>query len=237
MTTAVRFSRSGRALRLPLALPQHIHHRQSSSSSGSSSPAAPKPGQQPDPYDLLSTPTWSTRSLLPPTPTSPSHPEQEQQPENEEEINLPHLLRLSALPQPTTPSQSAKLLDTLRAQLHFVRAVQAVDTAGVEPLRSIRDETAAGRAEAAVTLDTPQIRAALAEEEAYGRWKRPRRRRRAIAEGSGSKGDGDDGHAVQGPLKGVEDWDVLGSAEEKVGEYFVVRSGRREAVGESEGGE
>lgn len=65
------------------------------------------------------------------------------------------------------------MLGTLRAQLYFVRDVQSVDTRGVEPLRSIRDETAAGVAESTVTLDT--LREALSREAAVGFRRRPRR--------------------------------------------------------------
>lgn len=65
------------------------------------------------------------------------------------------------------------MLATLQAQLRFVRDIQAVGTAGVEPLRSIRDETAAGVAESTVTLDT--LREALSRETLAGHAKRPRR--------------------------------------------------------------
>lgn len=68
------------------------------------------------------------------------------------------------------------MLATLQAQLHFVRDIQSVDTAGVEPLRSIRDETSAGLSESIVTLDT--LSAALSREAAVGHRKRPRRARR-----------------------------------------------------------
>lgn len=65
------------------------------------------------------------------------------------------------------------MLATLQAQLHFVRDIQSVDTAGVEPLRSIRDETSAGVAESTVTLDT--LREALSREAVVGHRQRPRR--------------------------------------------------------------
>lgn len=65
------------------------------------------------------------------------------------------------------------MLGTLRAQLHFVRDIQSVDTRGVEPLRSIRDETSAGVAESTVTLET--LREALSRETAVGYRRRPRR--------------------------------------------------------------
>lgn len=100
------------------------------------------------------------------------------------------------------------MLSTLHAQLHFVRAIQQVDTSGVKPLYAIRDETRAGLGEASIGLGTGAIREALAGEEAAGRCRRPRKRRE---EG-----------------KGVDEagWDVLGQAKERVGRYFVVRSGK-----------
>ncbi|KAK3713689.1 hypothetical protein LTR37_008383 [Vermiconidia calcicola] len=93
------------------------------------------------------------------------------------------------------------MLSTLSSQLHFVKEIQKVDTAGIEPLRSLRDETAQGEKEA--ELD------ALAQEEVRGKHhKRIRRRRdRAVA-------------------KQEEDWDVLGTAQRKVGRYFVVEGGK-----------
>lgn len=152
---------------------------------------------------ILSKPTWSVRSLLP-DPNLP--PEDEITSEK-----LHHLLRLSALPLPTSPAAEAKMLETLHSQLHFVRDIQKVNTDGVEPLRSIRDETEEGMQE--VTIGIDQLKDAFASEAIKGRNKRPRRRR---------------GEAVN--TKGVEDWDVLGTASEMVemsgARYFVVRSGK-----------
>ena len=128
---------------------------------------------------------------------------------------LPHLHRLSSLPPPADAGSAARALATLRAQLRFVRAVRAVDTDGVEPLRTIGDETAAGLREAAVTTRTEAVRAALAEEEAHGRWKRPRRRPRQQQQ-------------QQQKVEEEGGWDVLGCAAEKAGRYFVVRSGKVE---------
>ncbi len=157
---------------------------------------------------LFSKPTWSVRSLLP-DPNIP--PEDEITSEK-----LLHLLRLSALPLPTTPAEEAEMLKTLHSQLHFVRDIQKVDTDGVEPLRSIRDETEEGIQE--ITIGMDQLKDALASEDIKGRNKRPRRRR--------------GGEAVNS--KGVEDWDVLGTATETVemngARYFVVKSGKGEST-------
>ncbi|KAK1830803.1 hypothetical protein QBC39DRAFT_372603 [Podospora conica] len=187
------------------ALTKPNHQHRLSSSSSSSSPAT-----------LLSTPTWSVRSLLPPKTTTPNS---DPNPDTKEDPPIPlttlhHLLRLSSLPSPPPPASEPEMLSTLHAQLHFVRAIQQVDTAGIAPLYAIRDETRAGLAEASIGLGTPAIRDALAGEEATGRCRRPRRRR----------GAGDD---VPEREAG---WDVLGQAQERAGRYFVVRE--RKAGGE-----
>jgi hypothetical protein len=195
-------------------------------------PPTPRPIH--DPHALLSTPTWSIRTLPPSdpnpslsastaTPTSTSTPtlaaetqqQQQQQPPPPPSITpaqLTHLHNLSSLP-PPGPSSTPTILSTLHSPLHFVRNIQLVNTEGIAPLHSIRDETEQGLAEATITTTT--LQEALADEETYGKHKRPRRRRGAAkVDGAG--------------LKGVEDWDVLGAAGEKVGRYFVVRSGKGE---------
>ncbi|KAB8294903.1 hypothetical protein EYC80_006861 [Monilinia laxa] len=154
---------------------------------------------------LLSKPTWSVRSLLPSPNEKPA-----------EEITvkqLHHLCRLSALPLPKTPEEEKKLLDTLHLQLHFLRDIQKVDTEGIEPLRSIRDETLEAEAHESIGLDTEEIKAALQKEEFEGRNKRPRRRTDGVVD-----------------TKGVENWDATATATENVefggGKYFIVRSGK-----------
>ncbi|PSS00522.1 hypothetical protein BD289DRAFT_450298 [Coniella lustricola] len=135
----------------------------------------PQSQQQRDLTTILTRPTWSVRSLLPqpqPQPPTSTHTQPPQQP-TIPASTLSHLLRLSSLPQPSTPDQQASMLETLHTQLHFVRAIQAVDTSGVAPLRAIRDETCAGQEENTITLDT--LRGVLGQEEAMGFRKRPRR--------------------------------------------------------------
>ncbi|RYP31663.1 hypothetical protein DL767_005670 [Monosporascus sp. MG133] len=181
---------------------------------------------------ILSKPTWSVRSLLPPPlpPSSPSPtptPAQAPAPETATKITpqtLSHLLRLSALPQPAPGSEEeARMLADLEAQLGFVRAIREIDTRGVAPLRAIRDETAAGAREQAVGLDA--LRDALAAEDVVGHARRPRRRRGVGGVGGGSESEtGRGGVADTGRRNEVEDWDVLGGASETAGPYFVVRS-------------
>ena len=98
------------------------------------------------------------------------------------------------------------MASTLQSQLHFVRNIQAVDTAGVEPLRSIRDETRVGLQEA--TIGLADLEGALAGEVRVGHNRRPRRVREKI--------DG----------TGIEDWDPLKTAARTAGKYFVVTSGK-----------
>lgn len=99
------------------------------------------------------------------------------------------------------------MLRDLKAQLHFVKAIQSVDTTGVEPLRAIRDETAEAEKENEINLET--MKGALAQEETVGKYHRRIRRK----------------HVVDEESKKAEDWDVLGQASKKVGKYFVVESG------------
>ncbi|KAF2432102.1 hypothetical protein EJ08DRAFT_162843 [Tothia fuscella] len=146
---------------------------------------------------LLSKPTWSVKSLL---------PTQDQTMENYPVAlkQLPHLLRLSALPPPATIEEEADMLNTLASQLHFVKEIQKVDTTGVEPLRALRDETKGAEANDEITLDT--LKDALAHEDVVGRhYKRIRRRQE------------------QQPLNdNPAGWRPLDHAQRKVGKYFTV---------------
>ncbi|KAF8252427.1 hypothetical protein K440DRAFT_658222 [Wilcoxina mikolae CBS 423.85] len=80
----------------------------------------------------LGAPSWSVSSLLPPssTPTDTTITP----------AKLHHLLRLSALSPPSTLAAETSLLNSLHNHLHFVRAVQEVDTTDVPPLSRIEDE-------------------------------------------------------------------------------------------------
>ncbi|KAF1999095.1 hypothetical protein P154DRAFT_233777 [Amniculicola lignicola CBS 123094] len=154
--------------------------------------------QPEDLKELLAKPTWSVESLLPPKTAAPDAPTISSK-------QLHHLLRLSALPPPETPEEEQKMLDTLSAQLHFVGEIQQVDTTGVKPLRAIRDETTAAENEQTITMET--LKDAFAQEKVIGKHYRRIQR----------KPDPVD-------AKYVESWDVLGSAERRKGNYFVVDS-------------
>lgn len=155
---------------------------------------------------LDSKPTWTIESLLPPEYDANDAKDEAGAPKITTS-QLHHLLRLSALPMPKSQEEENRMLSTLSDQLHFVGKIQEVDTMGVEPLRVIRDETAAAEQEQTVTLETLQD--ALAKEKVVGKhYKRIQRDTTPV--------DASD----------VENWDVLGSAEKKLGRYFVVESER-----------
>ncbi|KAF3931238.1 hypothetical protein ABW19_dt0206026 [Dactylella cylindrospora] len=106
--------------------------------------------------NMLSKPTWSVTSLLPPghpksTSTAPPlDPKDRVTPER-----LHHLLRLSALPMPKSKEEEEEMLNDLHDQLHFVNAIREVDTTGVEPLVAIRDEVGE-REQGGITLEDVQ---------------------------------------------------------------------------------
>jgi len=153
---------------------------------------------------LLKEPTWNVNSLL---PKAESHDEDLQHINSKQ---LHHLLRLSALPPPRDAEEESKLLSTLASQLHFVREIQNVDTTNVEPLQSLRDETASGRKDATINLE--QLKEAFAEEDLKGDYYKRIRRRQ---------------HDTEIENK-TEKWDVLGHAQKKVGSYFVVEGGKED---------
>ncbi|KAH7192351.1 uncharacterized protein B0J16DRAFT_380241 [Fusarium flagelliforme] len=152
---------------------------------------------------ILEKPTWSVRSLLPSSPSSA--PAEKITPSQ-----LHHLLRLSALPIPTSPIDEEAMINTLQSQLQFVRAVQKVDTTGVEPLRAIRDETSEARQE--VTIGLADLQEALGKEVRIGHYQRARRVREKV--------DSD-----------AEKWDALSTASKTAGRYFVVESGKKDIEG------
>jgi len=154
--------------------------------------------------ELLKEPTWNVNSLL---PKAESHDEDLQHINSKQ---LHHLLRLSALPPPRDAEEESKLLSTLASQLHFVREIQNVDTTNVEPLQSLRDETASGRKDATINLE--QLKEAFAEEDLKGDYYKRIRRRQ---------------HDTEIENK-TEKWDVLGHAQKKVGSYFVVEGGKED---------
>lgn len=102
------------------------------------------------------------------------------------------------------------MIADLESQLQFVRAIQEVDTEGVEPLRAIRDETKDAELDGVIGMK--ELKEEFEKEEVVGRRGRIRRR------------DG-------GRLNEVEDveergWDPLGQAPKKMGRFIVVETGK-----------
>jgi Asp-tRNA(Asn)/Glu-tRNA(Gln) amidotransferase C subunit len=151
---------------------------------------------------ILEKPSWSVRSLLP-------EESRESQTPSLTPKELRHLLRLSALPQPSSEAEEKKMLETLESQIHFVKEIQCIDTTGVEPLRSIRDETSEARKENTIGLDN--LKDIMAREKVIGR---SRKIERLPAE-KNTKPDGD-----------AWDGNALGSASRTMGRYFVVETSR-----------
>lgn len=146
---------------------------------------------------ILAKPTWSVRSLLPDHAAKPSP--------SVTPAELKHLLRLSALPQPSSPEEEEQILETLESQIHFVKEIQKVDTTGVEPLQAIRDESPEAMRENTIGLE--QLREAMSKERVIGRNKRIQR----IESARNERPDGD-----------VWDGNALGYASKTKGNFFVV---------------
>lgn len=100
------------------------------------------------------------------------------------------------------------MVETLTSQLHFVNDIRNVDTTGVKPLQSLRDETAAGIKEAQIGIE--HLEDAFAQEENKGSYYKRIRRKQDMPEDT----------------EGAAAWDVLGSAQKRVGRYFVVEGGK-----------
>ncbi|KAL9067577.1 MAG: hypothetical protein Q9161_006766 [Pseudevernia consocians] len=152
---------------------------------------------------LLAKPSWSVKSLFTPANTAAGPaPEITQK-------QLHHLLRLSALPLPTSPAEESRMISDLQSQLQFVRAIQEVNTEGVEPLVALRDETEEGEKER--TIGLAEMRGELGKEEVVGMRGRIVRRKGAEVKGKG-EGEKDKGG----------DLDLLAQAPRRLGPYVVV---------------
>ena len=90
--------------------------------------------------------------------------------------------------------------------LHFVQAIQSVDTTGVEPLQSIRDETERAEKENEISLAAMQVH--LDKEEVVGHSRRIRRKKDAKVESDKIL------------------WDPLDLASKKIGRFIVVETGK-----------
>lgn len=118
---------------------------------------------------------------------------------------LHHLLRLSALPQPSNPAEEKDMLQTLESQIHFVKEVQRVDTSNVTPLRSIRDETEHAQRENTISLS--DLKPTLDRETRVGRTRKIQRQK---------------AERLEHPDGESWDRDALKAANKKMGKFFVV---------------
>ncbi|KAL8792353.1 MAG: hypothetical protein Q9195_005056 [Heterodermia aff. obscurata] len=143
---------------------------------------------------MLAEPSWSVNSLFTSHPSSATESQVSKK-------QLHHLLRLSALPLAATEAEEAKMLKDLESQLQFVRAIQGVDTDGVEPLVSLRDETVETAKENEITLDT--LKEDFAQETVTGIRGRITRSDRTEKEDA-------------------ENWDALACAPKTVGRYIAL---------------
>ncbi len=100
------------------------------------------------------------------------------------------------------------MISDLQSQLHFVQAIQSVDTEGVEPLVAIRDETEEAEKENEITVET--LREELAKEEVVGMRGRIRRRR----------------DLPEVERRDEVEKDLLGQAGKRVGRWVVVDTAR-----------
>ncbi|MCJ1426802.1 hypothetical protein MMC29_004705 [Sticta canariensis] len=151
---------------------------------------------------MFAEPSWSVKSLREDSDASLPQPEISQ-------AQLHHLLRLSALPLPRSDEEEASMMTDLKSQLRFVQAVQKVDTEGVEPLQSVRDETRQGERENMITVES--LKAEFDKEVVVG--KRGRIVRTKVVPQVDEERRGD-----------LEDWDALAHASKKWGRYFVVET-------------
>ncbi|KAL8928860.1 MAG: hypothetical protein Q9208_001638 [Pyrenodesmia sp. 3 TL-2023] len=206
---------------LKLYSPTKPYNTESLSRRHLSTNTTPDTDSLPDP--LPTEPTWSLRSLASPSRTSPSStttitPQ-----------TLHHLLRLSALPLPTSTAEQEKMLRDLHSQLAFVRAVQDVEIPeGTEPLQCVRDETEEGRREAEYGLESL--------EEELGRERVVGKRGRIVRRGKDDNGEGEDGYrngtgkdkverSDMGAKEEMEEgkgWDLLRLAPRTRGRFVVV---------------
>ena len=94
-----------------------------------------------------------------------------------------------------------------------------MDTHGVTPLRSIRDESEEAEKESEITVDS--LRDALAKEKVVGKHYKRIRRDGGCGGGLG-EGEKEREKEEEGEGTGVADWDVFGQTVRSFRGYFVV---------------
>ena len=158
---------------------------------------------------LLTTPSWSVASLLSASSLSSSSSS------NITRTQLHHFLRLSALPLPSSEAEERKMIGDLESQLRFVRAIQEVDTEGVEPLKAIRDETREAEREGEIGVE--ELRKDFEREEVVGRRRRIRNKteNKVMTQNAEEEGDAQ---------SGTEGWNLLRQAPKRMGRFVVVET-------------
>ncbi|KAI5290985.1 TIM23 complex component [Ascosphaera aggregata] len=125
---------------------------------------------------------------------------------------LHHLLRLSALPLPSSAAEEQKMLRHLESQIQFVKEMQGVDTSdpSITPLRTVRDETPSALKENAIGL-RGEIAETLSREDYVGRARRIKK-----------------SQAIRNPLPDGKTWDgnALRYANKTAGRFFIVQGSR-----------
>lgn len=181
---------------------------------------------------FLSKPTWSVSSLLSDKPIEDRLIPKEK---------FEHLLRLSGLP--TRTKHTEDLRRDVSEHLHFVDALQEVNTDGVEPLVVLRNETEQGVKD--ITIGLEDLKEALDKEEIKGRMKRPRRKSEEVVmtidnevkvEELAERESADPQLLARKKteeimqIKREEEWDCLSHASETMehagAKYFVVRAAK-----------
>lgn len=105
------------------------------------------------------------------------------------------------------------MISDLQSQLQFVRAIQEIDTEGVEPLVALRDETEEGEKESMIGLE--EMRGELEKEEVVGMRGRIVRKKGAKVQGGREVGEEESGNL-----------DLLAQAPRRWGRYVVVDTAR-----------
>lgn len=178
-----------------------------------------------DVSQMLGEPSWSVQSLLQSTDDSPLPKP------SVTKKQLHHLLRLSALPLPASENEEARMMGDLEAQLRFVQAVQKVDTEGVEPLQSIRDESKAGEKLRMATVQS--LRAEFSKEVVVGKRGRIIKKENLPPVDEESVTESDNRAQLLKELlrmktevdeEPVTNWNPLAQAPRRLGQYFVVET-------------
>jgi hypothetical protein len=140
------------------------------------------------------------------------------------------LLRLSALPLPKDEAEESSLLQTLRDQVHFLSSIRAVDTTGIEPLITIRDETNEGIAARTIGLDDlkPWLDLEKVDRNGTVRRRKIERERILSKDGEGKESRGNRGESKEWDpfLNKMDNNGVKHARRNRAGNWFVVKKAK-----------